>query len=219
MAYVYRHIRLDLDEVFYIGIGIDSKYKRAYNKTLRSNFWKNIINKTNYIVEIIIDNISYEEAKLKEIEFIKIYGRKDLGCGTLVNLTNGGDGVEGMKHTSKTKEKLRSQNIGKKSSDETKKKISESNKGHSVTNETKSKISNSEKGKIYSEDTRKKISEGHKGQKPWNKGIKMSNDFKEKVSNSKRGKPNGKKGIPHNEETKSKISKTIRMKNYKANKA
>lgn len=30
MAYVYRHIRLDKNEVFYIGIGTDTKnYKRA----------------------------------------------------------------------------------------------------------------------------------------------------------------------------------------------
>ena len=29
MAYVYRHIRLDKNEPFYIGIGSDKEYKRA----------------------------------------------------------------------------------------------------------------------------------------------------------------------------------------------
>ena len=36
MAYIYRHIRLDKNEPFYIGIGSDKDYKRAYNKHIES---------------------------------------------------------------------------------------------------------------------------------------------------------------------------------------
>ena len=45
MAYLYRHIRLDKNEPFYIGIGGDDKgyYERAYHKiSHRNKHWKNI---------------------------------------------------------------------------------------------------------------------------------------------------------------------------------
>jgi hypothetical protein len=93
VAYLYRHIRLDKNEPFYIGIGSDDSYKRAYNPWDRTLFWKNITLKTQYKVDIILDNLSWEEACKKEIEFIALYGRKDLGKGSLVNLTDGGEGV------------------------------------------------------------------------------------------------------------------------------
>lgn len=41
MAYVYRHIRLDKNEPFYIGIGSDNKYSRAKQKTGRNDRWHN----------------------------------------------------------------------------------------------------------------------------------------------------------------------------------
>lgn len=41
--YVYRHIRLDKNEVFYVGIGSDNKgkYLRAHGKEKRNKYWKN----------------------------------------------------------------------------------------------------------------------------------------------------------------------------------
>jgi hypothetical protein len=101
MAYVYRHIRLDKNEPFYIGIGSssDKKFIRAFSKKGRSNFWRNIVNKTKYEVEILFDDITWEQACEKEKEFITLYGRKDLGLGTLTNLTNGGEGILGYKNT------------------------------------------------------------------------------------------------------------------------
>jgi hypothetical protein len=93
MAYVYRHIRLDKNEPFYIGIGKDNSYKRAFekSKTGRSIFWHNVVNKSNYEVEILIDNLSWQQACEKEKEFILLYGRKDLKTGCLVNMTIGGE--------------------------------------------------------------------------------------------------------------------------------
>ena len=84
---VYRHIRLDKNEVFYIGIGNE---KRPYTKKSRNKYWHNIVNKTEYRVDILFDDLSWEEACEKETEFIKLYGRKDLGKGTLVNMSDGG---------------------------------------------------------------------------------------------------------------------------------
>lgn len=99
MAYVYRHIRLDKNIPFYIGIGSDDKgkYKRAYDNgpTSRNKYWNNIISKTEYDIEIILDNLTWDEACQKEIEFIALYKRKRDG-GTLANLTLGGEGQVGM---------------------------------------------------------------------------------------------------------------------------
>ena len=61
--YIYRHIRLDKNEPFYIGFGtklkefytFQSEFSRAYNKTSRSKYWKHITNKTNYKIEILIE--------------------------------------------------------------------------------------------------------------------------------------------------------------------
>ena len=97
--YIYRHVRLDTDEVFYIGRGtksktfsktIENEYKRAYSKK-RSGFWENITNKTTYSIDILFESNDIEIIKNKEIEYVKLYGRRDLGLGTLVNLTDGGE--------------------------------------------------------------------------------------------------------------------------------
>ena len=140
MAYIYRHIRLDKNEPFYIGIGSDTmgKYTRANNIAKRSKFWKSIINKTEYRVDILIDNLTWENACEKEKEFILLYGRKDLKLGTLVNMTNGGEGTFGLIV-----------------SEESRIKISESERG----------INNHFYGKNLSKEHRDKISKAHKGVK------------------------------------------------------
>jgi hypothetical protein len=115
MYYLYRHIRLDKNEPFYIGIGtiypnrktFNSIYLRAFLRCRRSLFWKNITLKTLYKVEIILESENYEFIKQKEIEFIKLYGRKDNGTGCLVNHTDGGEGNTGYIFSEETKEKLR----------------------------------------------------------------------------------------------------------------
>lgn len=101
--YLYRHIRCDKNEVFYVGIGTKSNrnyktfksiYYRAHKITNRNVIWHNIVKKTDYIVEIILESDDYSFIKEKEIEFIKLYGKKTYH-GTLINLTDGGDGTIG----------------------------------------------------------------------------------------------------------------------------
>lgn len=62
-ACVYRHIRLDKKQVFYVGIASlqDGFYYRAFDKTKRTKFWKRIASK-GYEVEIILQDLSWEEA-------------------------------------------------------------------------------------------------------------------------------------------------------------
>ena len=129
MAYLYRHIRLDKNQPFYIGISnVDDDYKRAYKKTCRNKHWTNIVKSTNYDVEILIDNLTIEQAKDKEKEFIALYGRVDLKNGTLVNLTDGGDGVLNMNENSELRMKLSKAAIGKKMSESAKKKMGDNQK-------------------------------------------------------------------------------------------
>lgn len=96
--YLYRHIRLDKNEVFYVGIGTkrnNNDYSRAYSKLLRNKWWNNIINKTSYRIEIVLESNKRGFICEKEKEFIKLYGRKNLNKGSLVNLTDGGEGAVG----------------------------------------------------------------------------------------------------------------------------
>jgi hypothetical protein len=108
MAHIYRHIRLDKNEPFYIGIGADDLCKRAYDDkaTHRSDWWNRIVSKSGYSVDILFEDVTIDFAKEKEKEFISLYGRIDLGTGTLCNQTNGGDGINGWKATPKTKLKM-----------------------------------------------------------------------------------------------------------------
>ena len=146
--YVYRHVRHDTNQVFYVGVGtatgihvgFPSEYKRAYDKNRRSAYWKNITSKTNYDVEILFETTCLTTVKNKEREFIAFYGRKDIGKGSLANHNDGGAGLEGSKHTLDAREKIRKANIGrisamkgKKHTDEARIKISLGNKGKKLT--------------------------------------------------------------------------------------
>lgn len=153
MAYVYRHIRLDKNEPFYIGIGADEDYKRAHEKcaSRRSGFWTKIARKTEFLVEILIDDVDVETAKAKEMEFIKLYGRKNLGTGPLCNLTDGGDGLINIVFTEQHRQRLSAANRGKVYSLERRQRMSEQRKNNPI---------------VYTEEIRKKLSESHKGIKP-----------------------------------------------------
>lgn len=165
MAIVYRHRRLDTNEIFYIGIG--TKTKRAFETYNRNNFWKKIVNKTAYEVEIIAKDLSWEDACELEIFLIKLYGRKNLNKGSLVNLTDGGEGSVGIIQSEETKLKksisLKGKNLGKKHTEETKEKLRLKNLGRKHTQETKEKIGKWDvnrvsgmKGKTQSNETKLK---------------------------------------------------------------
>ena len=200
MAYVYRHIRLDKNEPFYIGIG--KTEKRAYEKIKRNQFWYNIVAKTNYEVEILFDNLTWEEAGEKEKEFIKLYGKK-ANSGTLVNITDGGGGILGARHTEESKRKI---SIGSKNRErlprsvETKEKLRIANTGKVGFN----------KGKSPSQETRDKIANTLRGRVGVNKGRPMSEESKRKMIASKTGKPSKKKGIQLSEEIKKKVSEGLK---------
>lgn len=104
MAVLYRHLKPS-GEVFYIGIG--QTKERAYSKVSRSLHWTNTVEKYGYEVEILKSDLSWEDACEMEQILIEYYGRKDLQKGSLVNLTAGGEGIQGYTHTEKTRRILR----------------------------------------------------------------------------------------------------------------
>lgn len=114
--YVYKHIRLDTNEPFYIGIGNKKNYGRAFElrEDKRNNMWCSIFRKTPIQVEIVLDGLSKDEASEKEKYYIKLYGRKDLNTGLLCNMTDGGDGTWNCKRSEETKKLLSEQKKGDK---------------------------------------------------------------------------------------------------------
>ncbi len=113
--YIYRHIRLDTGVPFYIGIGtkdlkFNSKYeiiyKRAFNKPSRNKIWWDIVNKTDYDIEILMESEDYNFLLRKETEFVKLYGRINLGTGILSNLTDGGDSPGNVIISEESKRKM-----------------------------------------------------------------------------------------------------------------
>ena len=166
MPYVYRHIRLDSNLPFYIGIGSDNLYKRAYSKHNRNKYWKNIINKTEYKVEIVLDDLDWENACAKEKEFIALY--KSYGY-KLSNLTDGGEGL--LNPADKVRQKISQSKLGEKNPFYGKKwskeklesfkvKMTGSNNpnyGKKISESQKLIIANAQKGRTKSDEEKEKI--------------------------------------------------------------
>lgn len=89
---------------FYVGKGTgrrDAMHLCVYmlnHKSYKSSTIKSIIKETGElpIHRRIFENISQPEATAMEIDFIKIFGRKDNGTGILCNHTDGGDGSHNL---------------------------------------------------------------------------------------------------------------------------
>ncbi len=150
--YTYLHIRLDNGEPFYVGKGLKNKY-RAYSTSNRTKYWWNIVKKYGYDIIILEDNLTNEQSCEIEKYWIKRIGRRDLKLGTLVNLTDGGEGMDGYKMTENHKNNLKKNHKGM------------SGKKHSETTKIKMKNSNSnshfKRGNISWNSGKKGVQKGH----------------------------------------------------------
>jgi hypothetical protein len=177
MAIVYQHRRMDTNEVFYIGIG--NKIKRAYSKDNRNNHWHNVVNKVGYSVEITHKDIIWEEACSIEKYLISFYGRRDLGLGNLVNMTDGGDG---------------SSNISKESREKISEKMSGSNHpkyGIPIPESQRQSIIDSNKTRVISEETREKHRKNNQGKKHGPRSVEVRRRISEGQIGNKRGESTG----------------------------
>lgn len=179
--YVYIHRRNDNNEVFYVGKG---KKNRATSKSGRNSWWNNIVNKVGYSVEFIEKGLSEDDAFDLEIETIKFYRE----CGNaLCNMTSGGEGMSGMRHTDTAKKKMSDARKGSHFTEEHKQNLSESHK-RIITDERREVLSKNRKGRLHSEETKAKYSETRKGVEiPQETRIKMVESTKRNAA-SKREK-------------------------------
>lgn len=120
MAIVYIHKRVSDNQIFYIGIG--EEYKRAYDKFSRNRWWTYYTKKYDYEVVITHKDIIWEEACIIEKYLISFYGRRDLKQGSLLNLTDGGEGTLGRITSEEVKKQRSIQLTGIKRSPESVKK-------------------------------------------------------------------------------------------------
>ena len=130
--YVYLHKKATTGEVFYVGKGTG---KRAYQKAKRSKFWKAIVDKHGYTIEIVINGLQEWAAFEFEQNLVAYYGRRDLGEGCLVNATEGGEGTAGYIWSDDLKEWRKQKTIEQFSSLEMRKKLSEAKKGKQLSSE------------------------------------------------------------------------------------
>ena len=178
MALVYIHKRKDIDDpflsVFYVGIGI--KKNRAYSEHNRNKYWKNIVHKHGYYVEITHNDIIRQDAICIEKYLISFYGRKDLFKGNLVNMTDGGEGALGTKGISRFGKD--NPMYGKKHTEETKKLFTEQRSGSKNTRYCKK----------ISENLRKinslLMTERNKHNNPNPKGSKRTKKVIDKIKNT-----------------------------------
>jgi len=160
--YTYAHTKPN-GTIFYIGKGLG---RRAYSKN-RNDYWKRIVAKYGYEVQILAHWDTEIEALDHEVLLISCM--KDMGI-ELCNLTDGGEGSTGYKHTEKHKAKLKGNSYGA------------SSWGMTF------------KGKKHSEESRAKMSYVRIGNK--NKaGTTLSEESKAKISASNLGKPKFKKRV------------------------
>jgi hypothetical protein len=185
---------------FYVGKGTGRRawihLKRSDMHPLTQKIQKMKRNGIIPTIFFLVTNVDEELAILVEEEFISKHGRKDLGKGTLCNLTDGGEGFVNIGSLTRKKMSIAASN--RIVSDETKAKMSAvatgrkptpqcieagrikstGNKyclGREVTEEQRKKISNSLLGHKVKQSTRDKISEK-------NTGKVVSEEAKKKIS-------------------------------------
>jgi len=106
MKYVYIYFDPVADEPIYIGKGTGARWKKHMNRKDMHPFVfrlrRMLRNGTEPVVEIY-PHVSHKAAYAAEMCLIAKYGRKDLGNGPLLNLTDGGDGQYGMSDQTRAK--------------------------------------------------------------------------------------------------------------------
>jgi hypothetical protein len=113
MFYVYTYKDPQRNEIIYVGKGND-RYNKVSHRHLRRNdkhpFTQRLQKMARENVKPIIqriENINEDESFELERLLIKVLGRKNLKTGSLLNLTDGGEGPSGIQHTEEFKKARR----------------------------------------------------------------------------------------------------------------
>ena len=161
--YVYR-IDLKDGTPVYVGMGggdLDRLERRGnhHNPKILSLIRDRLTRKPARVAK----GLTEEEAYAVKSDLIRQYGRKDLGLGTLENLTDGGPGSPNLNLASSAG--IGAANHVRKISDELRAKMSASGLGRQTSDETRAKISASCMGRVISPTARAKLSAANIGKK------------------------------------------------------
>ena len=201
---------------------------RYFGKTIKTNpekyngsgkYWKSHLRTHGNDVstiwcELFTDRETLVEYALSFSKDNNIFESKDWANLKFENGLDGGH--SGVPRSETTKRKLSIINTGRMHSSDTKEKISSSNIGkHNIpkSDEAKRKMSVSRLGKKMgpmSEETKIKIGNANRGKPSDRKGVPMSEETKIKIGNANRGKPSDRKGVARTEDEKQKISQAIK---------
>lgn len=167
--YVYAYCHPITEQPFYIGKGHEDR-AMFHSKYATSNYFKNkhfkhtilkIRRELNRepLIKLLKDNMLEADALQLEIELIAKYGRKLFEPnGILCNLTLGGDGVSGYRHTAEAKKKMSKNKV---MTPEIREKYRLASTGRVTSEATKAKL----RAYKHSEETKQRISTAHKGTK------------------------------------------------------
>lgn len=205
---VYEHRKATTGEVFYIGQG---KGERPWSSANRNNMWRSIRNKYGATVSVVAQGLTRAEADALEIELIAKHGRKVDGTGPLANITSGGGGTEGFRHSEDAKRRISEALRGIPQDPEFVKRRTAGRKGRSLspeyiaalkssfTQERRDKLRAYAAARVISEETRAKLSRA-------NKGRKLSPSRVEAIRLAVAGKGNPMYGKTHTAEAREKIA-------------
>jgi hypothetical protein len=135
------------DSPFHVGKGCFRRFKQTSDRNPK---WNKIANKYGFRYEIVQDNMSESDAFLLEMWLIAKFRHQGYD---LANLTDGGEGNSGYRHTDEQRKKLSAAKMGIQMSDDFKRKCSErmkgvsTRKGQKTSEETKERISKSKSGR------------------------------------------------------------------------
>ena len=166
------------NEPIYVGKGCGNRCQTHLKREDKHQFTYRLRKIRNAgLKPIIVKNYEVDEDTAIEMEkfWIAIFGRKDLGLGPLLNLTDGGVGNSGYQVSDETKEKLREARAKQVN-------VGHVPKGHKLTSEHKEKIRQAGIGRVQTEETKEKL-------RQHNMGHKISQETRDKISAKLKGIP------------------------------
>ena len=199
-AYVYTLTDPRNGMPFYVGKGhgkrceahLDEAKYYTNRKSLKLNKIRKLMSLgMKPIITKVEENVS--DAQAIDFECLLIAEMRDIGI-PLTNMTDGGDGAKGYKHTEEHKQMMRELFIGRIFTEEHRQAMSKPKSEEGRANIAKARLTTTYRP---SEETKRKTSEALLGRPSPMKGRKQSDEAKAKMSAYRKGLPKPKVNCPH----------------------